>query len=451
MKKVIAIFDIGKTNKKFFLFDQKYREVYKEYKVFPEIEDEDGHPTDDLQAIVGWIKSIFKQIKDSEKYDIKAINFSTYGASFVHLDQNGNPLTHLYNYTKPFPEKLKAKFLADYGPLEKFELETASPFSGFLNSGLQLYWIKYTKPEIFRQIRYSLHFPQYMSFLFTDIPLSDYTSVGCHTGLWDYTKGKYHRWVVDEEIDRILPAMVTSDTSLNSNYFGRQFRIGVGIHDSSAAMLPYILSQKCKFTLLSTGTWSVALNPGNKSSFGAEDLALDSLNYMRIDGVPVRATRLFLGNEYKLQVQKLSVYFDKVYGYHRSIRFDELIYSRLKESGKYHFYFESLKNLSGLKETRYDGLDSFEEAFHQLMIELMELQLLALATAIGGQSIKKLFVDGGFADNDIFIKILAINYPKVKIRTTKSPLGSALGAAMVISDKEIPEEFLKQNYKLKKI
>ena len=92
------------------------------------------------------------------------------------------------------------EFLEKYGPKEQFELETGSPFSGFLNSGLQLYWLKRTKPALFDKIRYSLHFPQYVSYLFTGIPVSDFTSVGCHTGLWDFTRNDYHRWVYDEGI-----------------------------------------------------------------------------------------------------------------------------------------------------------------------------------------------------------------------------------------------------------
>ncbi|MEX0361545.1 MAG: carbohydrate kinase, partial [Allomuricauda sp.] len=46
--KVTAVFDIGKTNKKIFLFDSKFHEVYKEYSQFDQIEDEDGYPTENL-------------------------------------------------------------------------------------------------------------------------------------------------------------------------------------------------------------------------------------------------------------------------------------------------------------------------------------------------------------------------------------------------------------------
>jgi L-fuculokinase len=44
---VIAIFDIGKTNKKFFLFSELYEIVGEELIQFPEIKDENGFPCED--------------------------------------------------------------------------------------------------------------------------------------------------------------------------------------------------------------------------------------------------------------------------------------------------------------------------------------------------------------------------------------------------------------------
>ena len=54
--KVWAVFDIGKSNKKLFLFDQNYQEVERFYTEMEEIEDEDGFPCDDLEAIENWVR-----------------------------------------------------------------------------------------------------------------------------------------------------------------------------------------------------------------------------------------------------------------------------------------------------------------------------------------------------------------------------------------------------------
>ena len=84
------------------------------------------------------------------------------------------------------------------------------------------------------------------------------------------------------------------------------------------------------------------------------------------------------------------------------------------------------------------------------MIEMIAIQVKAINYAIGKTEIRKIYIDGGFADNDIFVKLLSYHFKDLKIRTTQSPLGSALGAAMVITDEKIGKKFLKKNYALKK-
>ena len=52
---VIAVFDVGKTNKKLFLFDEHYKILSEESTRFEETKDEDGFPCEDLQAMTKWI------------------------------------------------------------------------------------------------------------------------------------------------------------------------------------------------------------------------------------------------------------------------------------------------------------------------------------------------------------------------------------------------------------
>jgi len=445
------IFDIGKTNKKCFLFDENYQEVWKEYVRFDEIKDEDGHLCDNIALIENWMITTFKKVISLDQYNVKAVNFSTYGASFVHINDKGEPVAPLYNYLKPLPEDILNQFYAKYGSEMALAKETASPPLQMLNSGMQLYYLKYAKPEIFNKIRWSLHLPQYLSFLFNRKPVSEYTSIGCHTMLWDYSKNDYHRWVYEEGIDKILPPVAQDETSLEYTYEGKKLKMGFGIHDSSAALIPYLKAQKKPFLLISTGTWSISINPFNNNKLRTADLKNDCLNFLRPSGESVKAARLFLGNEYKVQVEKLRSHYTKEEGYHRTMKFDEQLFFKLKKSSKNYFRLESIsKNSNKLSKTNLSKFATYEEAYHQLMIELMELQIQTIDLAIGKSSIEKIFIDGGFADNDSFVKIIAHYFNKYKIRTTQSPLGSALGAAMIVSDKKVKKNFLKKHYAMKK-
>lgn len=448
-KTVTAIFDIGKTNKKFFLFDENFQEVYREYTRFEEITDEDGYPTENLPALQKWLKELFNRILEDKEYDVKAINFSTYGASFVHIDEHGKVLTPLYNYTKPMDPSIIDSFFDKYGPEMEFSRKTGSSNSGMLNSGMQLYWLKKTKPEVFKKIKYSLHLPQYLSYIFTGIPLSEYTSIGCHTALWDYEKKDYHDWVYKEKIDNILPPIVSTETSINMNYNGKRIKIGVGIHDSSSALLPYVRSTKESFILVSTGTWSVSLNPFSEKMLTENDIEKGCINYMRINGKAVKSSRLLLGNEYKYQVTKLSEHFGVEKDHHKTIKFDCPTYLKIMENFSYKFKWQNMSDENMPAETLID-YDNFTDAFHHLMIELVSLQVQSIKTAAGSKKIEKLFVDGGFSDNDVFIKLLSHYLRDMELRSTNSSLGSALGAAISISDTKLNSKFLKKNYSLKK-
>ncbi len=103
----IAIYDVGKTNKKLILFDEQYKVVYEESIQLAEIKDEDGFSCEDVVALTTWVKNTFAQINNDPRFEIKAVNFSGYGASFVYLDENKNVIPPLYNYLKPFPPAFK--------------------------------------------------------------------------------------------------------------------------------------------------------------------------------------------------------------------------------------------------------------------------------------------------------------------------------------------------------
>ena len=445
------IFDIGKTNKKCFLFNEKYEIVWKEYIRFEEIKDEDGFPCDDLKAISKWVKKTAKKLVKNDNFDIKYLNFSTYGASFVHLDKKGQTLCPLYNYLKPYPKKISKAFYQKHGAELAIAQATASPPSGMLNSGLQLYWLKHSRAKIFDNIQYSLHFPQYLSYLFTGIPLSEFTSIGCHTSLWNYEQKKYHQWVYKENIQQKLAPIVRTDTSINTRIGKKMVTIGIGIHDSSAALLPYLSATQKPFLLLSTGTWSIALNPFSKKLLSKKDLKNDCLNYLLIEGQAVRASRLFLGNEYNLQLEQLAKYYKIEKTEFKKINFNASLFLQLKKDKVNHFTFESLKvKRKQPNKTNFKSFANHEAAYHQLMIELVNEQIIFAKRAIENTRIKKIYIDGGFADNDLFIKLLLIHFKQYTIQTTEAPLGSALGAAIVVNNKKIKNNFLKKQYAMKR-
>ena len=160
MKEAIAIFDIGKTNKKFFLFDRSFNILEKEQIKIPEIVDENGYPSEDLEKLIAWVRDTFMKYQVHWQYKVTHLNFSTYGASLVYLDEMQNVVAPFYNYLKPVDETFSKHFDEQYDTA-KTALETCSPDLDLLNSGFQLYWFKRKFPGKFEKVRHVLHFPQY--------------------------------------------------------------------------------------------------------------------------------------------------------------------------------------------------------------------------------------------------------------------------------------------------
>ena len=247
-EKVIGIFDVGKTNKKLLLFDYNLRIVLEQEIRFPEKLDDDGFECDNIELIEKWIKDSVTKLIHSEKYDLTALNFATYGATIVYLDAQGQRITPVYNYLKPIDEKIPERLYRRYGGQDEFCRRTASPALGMLNSGIQILWLKTAKPEVFSKVRYILHFPQYMSYLITGKICSEHTSIGCHTGMWDFDNMKYHPWISDQGFE--LPQPVPVDTFSEIAIDEKKIKVGIGLHDSSSSLAPYFTGNRGKFLLV---------------------------------------------------------------------------------------------------------------------------------------------------------------------------------------------------------
>ena len=213
-EEVIAIFDIGKTNKKILLFNNDLKVVSETEQEFAGIMDDDGFECDDIELIERWIKESIISLVHSDKYDLTAVNFTTYGATVLYLDEYGNRVTPVYNYLKPMDEKIPESLYKRNGGRDEFCRRTASPALGMLNSGLQPLWLKKVKPEVFARIRHMVHFPQYLSYTLTGKIFSEHTSIGCHTALWDFDNMSYHPWVKSLQLEIPEPVPVTDRKSV---------------------------------------------------------------------------------------------------------------------------------------------------------------------------------------------------------------------------------------------
>jgi sugar (pentulose or hexulose) kinase len=440
---VTLIFDIGKTTKKTLVFDSSFHVLEEQTTTFKEIVDDDGFPGEDLQQVSDWVLEVFSQYAKHPAYEVTQCNFSSYGASLVHLDQDGKRIDPFINYLKPLPPHTRELFDSLYGPEKKISAITASPFLGMLNSGLQLFWLKHEKPDRFRIIHTSLHLPQYFTYLLTGKTFTDITSVGCHTMLWDFQKQAYHQWVIREEIAKFFPPIQRADHTFVCSLHNRLVKVGVGVHDSSASLMPYLATQKEPFLLLSTGTWNICFNPFNNNPLTPEELSADCLCFLTFESKPVKASRIFLGHEHEIQEEALCKFFNVPSDYYKSVTFDESLYQKLDSlpATKKVFFPMGMEGTGPIPEkqsqqTDFSAFENFEEAYHQLVRYLVKWQMLSIQLLDPGKKVNNVIVVGGFTKSPLFIEMLKRDELKRKILISDHPRASALGAAWLVAGKE---------------
>ena len=434
MKAIFVIFDIGKTNKKRFLFNEDQQLVDELQEILPETIDEDGFPCESIETLRQWVLKGWNEILQNPEFQILGVNFSAYGASFVHLGEDGNPILPLYNYLKPYPKEIEERFYGFTGKEPNvLAVETASPKLGMLNSGLQLFWLKETHQEIFRKIKVSLHLPQYLAYLVSGKEVSDYTSVGCHTALWDFSSYKYHEWVAQSGIDHKLAPLQKSPVA---GWIG-SIPVGAGLHDSSAALIPYLQEAAAPFLLLSTGTWCIVLNPFSTRVLTSDLLSRDCLCYLSAEGKPVLASRIFLGKEHDYQVARIREHF-KFEGdlippgrLPESFSKKEIIFTPacMAGTGPFPEQLPSDWDLSIFSDAA--------EAYFHLLLGLVDLLKISIGLVYEGE--KVMYVDGGFARNSWFMEILSEACPQFDIQTREIHQATALGALLhLIKEKKLP-------------
>jgi len=440
---VVAIFDVGKTNKKLFLFNEQYQIVFERSARFLETVDEDGDHCENLESLRLSVFDSLHEVFRKGEFEIKAINFTSYGASFVYIDKDGRPLTPLYNYLKEYPKKLLESFYAQFGGKDKFSIETSSPSLGSLNSGLQVYRLSKLKPAVFKEVKWALHLPQYLSYLISGQAYSDMTSIGCHTALWDFSKNNYHKWVEDTGIIEKMAPIVQGDRLYRATFPGSGYLVGSGLHDSSSALIPYLLNFHEPFILISTGTWCISFNPFNIDPLTKEELHSDCLLYMTYTGKPVKASRLFAGYEHEEQIKRIAKAFQISTGKFKQIDLDWTIIEKYQA-------LDISDELSAFSTIDLSHFGDYIEAYHVLMMHLVKAQVKATTLVMNQTGVQRIFVDGGFSRNHIYMGLLAQAFPNSEVFGASMAQATALGAALVIHDhwnsRAIPNDIIELRY-----
>jgi sugar (pentulose or hexulose) kinase len=257
--------------------------------------------------------------------------------------------------------------------------------------------------------------------------------------MWDFSASRYAEWVYAEELAARQAEVKPSNSTVEIRHGNEIIYSGIGLHDSSAALIPYLAARSSPFCLISTGTWSITLNPFNHSPLTDRELAQDCLCYLSFEGTPVKAARLFSGHFHDTQAKILGDYFHKAESYYKSI----------ERAGPEHDRKAKRRDISQ-PFVPFDAgtFSDYESAYLFLVEELVARQVQSTNLVITDQT-NDIFVDGGFSNNVLFMTLLAKAYPNRKVYAANVPQASALGAAIAIHSSWNPAPIPKDLLKLK--
>ncbi|RMC37405.1 FGGY-family carbohydrate kinase [Paracoccus alkanivorans] len=414
----IAVIDIGKTNAKLALVDgetlAEIAVVTRPNRTLP------GPPWPHFDLEGHWRFFLTHLTEFHARHGIDAISVTTHGAAAVLLDTDGGLAAPMLDYEHPGPDDLRRR----YETLRPDFTETGSPGLPLgLNLGAQFHWLFENQLGLLDRTAHIVTYPQYWGWRLTGELASDVTSLGCHSDLWNPWQGGLSSLAERLGLEgKIAPARRSNDVlgHIRPEIAARTglppaTPVAVGIHDSNASLYPYILGRKAPFTVVSTGTWVVAMAVGGEPV--TLDPARDVLVNVNALGQPVPSARFMGGREYEIiragrEAQPSEADRDT------TLKTGLMILPAV-EPGSGPFPGREMRWSS---EPGSDGQRMVALSWY---LALMTHSCLALIGSRG-----PVIVEGPFARNPDFLAMLAALHPD-GIETAQSATGTSAGAALL--------------------
>lgn len=305
LPRAIAAIDIGKTNAKVVLINSTTRQQVAARSI-PNVVLRDGlYPHADVDMLWAFIVESLGGLQ--AEHGVDGISITTHGATAA-LMADGELAMPVLDYEHWGPDETSAA----YGAVRPAFAESLSPrLPVGLNLGAQIFWQSQRHAADFARVSAILTYPQYWAWRLTGVAASEVTSLGCHTDLWAPAGGDFSGMVAAlgwrDRFPAIRPAASVLGPILPEiavlTGLPAETPVTCGIHDSNASLLPHLGGHEAPFTILSTGTWAIAMTVGGDT--GRLDASRDSLANVDAFGRPVPTARFMGGREFDQLVPEI--------------------------------------------------------------------------------------------------------------------------------------------------
>lgn len=451
----VIVLDIGKTNKKLFVYDDRLRCLNPDEPaaVFPQVE-RDGLLTDDMASIFDWMLTALGRAARRFK-QVRCISVSTHGATIALLGRresrvfkgDGGLVFPIVSYEQEMSAEEDEAFYRDLRLTPaQMQARTGTPRLGWLlNHGKQVYWLQRRFPERFARVTDVLMFPQYLSYLLTGRKAAEPTYLGCHGYLLDIGGRRYsivarrlglldklpplpfrHPW---EPLGTVTEA-IAAKTGLP-----RDCIVTVGVHDSNAALVPYFVKGFRRFVVQDSGTWVVTMSPCSEARFAKEELGKEVFFNRSIHGDPVKTTIFRGGAEFDFYRERVLP---------GSPHPADLDLGLLREilAGRRAFSLPTVEPGSGLfpdSVARFEGVETIFRAREAgtratawCVIDLgLAVQGYHAIRLAAGSTPREVFIEGNIGrNNPVYRSVISTLLPTARV-SFGSTGGAAYGAAIL--------------------
>ncbi|MCA0938257.1 FGGY-family carbohydrate kinase [Salipiger pacificus] len=412
----VAVWDVGKTNAKLAVVDMASMSEIG-VRTLPNRVLRDGpYPYYDIEGLRAFLLNGLAELQ--AEHGIDAISVTTHGASLVLLDGAGALACPVLDYEHDGPDRLAEAYDA---LRPEFALTGSPRLPMGLNAGAQLHWLLETQPGLRDRLAQVVTYPQYWSGLLTGRFGCEYTSLGCHTDLWQPREGSFSPLVAALGLESKMAPLAHAGDVAGTLLPEIAARTGIapqtpvlsGIHDSNASLLPHLKALAQPFAVVSTGTWVISMAVG-----GAQvplDPARDLLINVNALGGPTPSARFMGGREYEMLKPETGPHSDRDVSavlQRKAMLLPSVETSSGPFPGRHGDWTEALS----------PGEKSVALAFY---LGLMTAECLSLIGAEG-----PVVVEGPLARNTLLLDMLAAATGR-EVACSASATGTSIGAALL--------------------
>ncbi len=418
------VLDIGKSHAKLLMIDMQGEVVVREGRANRSVVSALGYPALDVAGLAQWITGTLQGRAETRRCT-RAIA-STHGAAFVALGEQGlawEPIDYEFDGVSAFDEAYQAR-------RDGFDATLAPDLPAGLNAARQLHWLQHAHPQAWARTWVLLPYAQYWAWWLSGVAASEVSSLGCHTQLWRPLEARFSDVAQNQgwaaRFAPLQPAWQVlgpvQPERARTTGLPVRCQVHVGVHDSNACLARHLHGGE-RTTLVSTGTWIVAMAPG--ASTAALDPQRDMLANVSVRGETVPTARFMGGRELEALCAGASPALASLPGLADLLRQQVQALPTFAGQGGPFAGAPGTVLRAGVPIDPATALDAGQRAsLAALYCAQVTAFLLARLDAPG-----PVVIDGPFADNAVYRHVLAALRPPGSVRVgTDAVEGTARGA-----------------------